>query len=186
MKKPEIYQLKITLKYSKPPIWRRVLVENTITLAELHDTIQLAFDWTNSHLHQFNINGTHYSLPDPGAGWGSPVENGADYQLCQVVSAEGSKFVYEYDFGDSWYHDIVLEKILPVEPDKNYPRCIAGKNACPPEDIGGIPGYYMFLEIINDPDHPEREGYLEWLGGEEFDYKYFSLAETNDYLSELW
>lgn len=185
MAKTEIYQLKITLKYSKPPIWRRVLVKSNITLAELHATIQPAMGWYDSHLHQFMIDDVYYGEPHPDyTDMGMDMENEAKYRLNRIAPTEGSKFVYEYDFGDSWLHDILVEKILPPEKGVRYPQCIKGKLACPPEDVGGVYGYYDLLEIIKDPSHDEHDEYLEWLG-DDFDPAYFSLEETNEALNQL-
>jgi hypothetical protein len=100
------------------------------------------------------------------------------------VTGEKFKFVYEYDFGDSWEHVLLVEKVLPPEPGQRYPVCIKGRRACPPEDVGGIWGYAYFLEAIQNPDHPEREDYLEWIGGE-FDPQAFDLEEVNAALGKL-
>ena len=164
-----VYQLKVTLKKSKPPIWRRVQVESNIDLCRLHQIVQVAMGWTDSHLHQFNIYGELYGTPDPDF----EVTNEKTIKLDQVVSEAGEKFVYEYDFGDSWEHVILVEKILRPEAGVHYPICLKGKRACPPEDCGGVWGYDDVLKAIQDPDHPEHEEMLEWLGGsvnpEEFD-----------------
>jgi len=104
-------------------------------------------------------------------------------RLNQIADA-GAKFVYEYDFGDSWEHILLVEKVLPMEPDQQYPVCIKGKRACPPEDVGGVWGYYGFLEAIQDPDHPEHEDYLEWIG-EDFDPEAFDLDAVNAALRAL-
>jgi hypothetical protein len=166
-----IYQLKITLRDSKPPIWRRVLVPAGFTLAKLHRVIQTAMGWTDSHLHQFKIDGQFYGVPSE-EDW-HEVLNERSYSLEKVAPCEKSKFLYEYDFGDSWEHVIVVEKILPFEAGKDYPLCIKGKRACPPEDVGGVWGYEEFLQAVNDPDNEEHESYLEWVEkdfhSEEFD-----------------
>jgi hypothetical protein len=175
-----VYQLKITLEGSKPSIWRRIQVRAGTTLPQLHHTIQTAMGWTDSHLHQFIIGGVEYGLPDPD--FEEDVRPEQRVKLEQVVTAEKDRFVYEYDFGDSWIHDIVLEKILPPERDVHYPRCLDGKRAGPPEDVGGIWGYAEFLEAIRDTNHPEHEEMLEWCGGE-FDPEAFSLDEINQALS---
>jgi len=94
------------------------------------------------------------------------------------------KFLYEYDFGDGWEHELLVEKILPAEPGVGYPRCLKGKRACPPEDVGGVWGYADFLEIMRDPNHPEHEDMLEWVGGE-FDPEVFDLEEVNAELEEM-
>jgi hypothetical protein len=151
----KIYQLKITLCDSKPPIWRRVFVEDSISLYELHQIIQIVMGWTNSHLHQFIIDGENYTIPDPYTM--RPFVDERRFQLKQVAPQEKIKFVYEYDFGDSWEHQISVEKITQPDSGIQYPICIKGKRACPPEDVGGIGGYYeRFLEAMNDPNHEEH------------------------------
>jgi len=170
------YQIKVTLADSKPPIWRRLLVPSTITLAKLHDILQIAMDWTNSHLHQFIAKNQSYGVPDPE--FSDDMKNEARVKLSEVLKKEKDAMVYEYDFGDSWYHKIILEKVLPYDPNVSLPRCTAGKRACPPEDCGGVWGYAGFLEAISDPKHPEHEEMLEWVGGE-FDPEHFDIAEVN-------
>lgn len=176
-----IYQLKVTLKDFRPPIWRRIQVFDNITLARLHLILQAAMGWSDYHLHLFEIAGVHYSEPSP-EDW-EPVKSEKRYRLNQLVS-EGGRFVYEYDFGDGWEHEIVVEKVLPADPQIEYPICIKGKMACPPEDVGGVWGYADFLEAIQDPDHPEHDEMLEWIG-EEFDPQAFELDEINHALSAL-
>ena len=179
-----IYQIKVTLEGSKPPVWRRLLVRSDITLADLHDIIQAAFGWWDYHLHQFIVGGTHYGVPDPDYLDYVDMHDEQDVTLSQIATGEGFKFRYEYDFGDSWLHQVLLEKVLPPEPDQNYPLCVKGRRARPPEDVGGIGGYYYFLEAIQDPDHEEHDEYLEWVGGE-FDPEAFDLEEVNQALDAL-
>ena len=104
--------------------------------------------------------------------------------LQQVVSRVKDKLIYEYDFGDSWEHELLVEKILPLEEGKRYPVCLTGKRACPPEDCGGIWGYASLLEAIRDPEHPEHEEMVDWVGGE-FDPEAFDLDEVNRELQNL-
>ncbi len=169
-----IYQLKITLDGSKPPIWRRVEVADTITLAKLHTIVQAAMGWYDSHLHQFSVGAEYYGVPHPEM----DVRDERRLKLNQALTAPQQKIRYEYDFGDSWLHDIVLEKVLDPEPGVSYPRCTAGKRACPPEDCGGVWGYAELLETISDPQHPEHEEMREWLD-EDFDPEAFDLDEVN-------
>ena len=172
----KIYQLKITLRDSKPPIWRRVLVEDSINLYKLHEIIQVAMGWTDSHLHQFIIDEEYYTMPDPYAM--RPLKDARRFRLKQVAPVENFKFVYEYDFGDSWEHQILVEKISQLDPGTSYPVCIKGKRACPPEDVGGVWGYEDFLEAMGDSDHPRHQVLLEWWG-ESFDPEAFDLEEIN-------
>jgi len=172
-----IYQLKITLEDSKPPIWRRVLVLDSIKLDELHELIQIVMGWENYHLHQFHCGGTFYSLPNDEFD-DFDAKDETKYKLSQLLTAEKSSMRYEYDFGDGWLHKIVLEKILPFDSTVELPLCVTGKRACPPEDCGGVWGYESLLEILKDKKHPEHEDMLEWLGGD-FDPEDFDLDEIN-------
>jgi hypothetical protein len=174
-----IYQLKITLRDSKPPIWRRVLVPGDITLGELHDVIQAVMDWDGGHLHQFFVAGQYYSDPFFGLDeYAGDVKDENRAILSRIVPGEKFKFIYEYDFGDSWEHIILVEKTLPPDPQRKLPVCIKGKRACPPDDVGGIWGYDTFVEAINNPEHPEHESYQEWFG-EEWDAEAFDLDAIN-------
>lgn len=185
-----VYQIKVTLIGSTPPIWRRVLVPATTTLYRLHDILQNVMGWENYHLHMFTIDGKIYGDPEDDEYGTMGTINEKRFKLNQVVKGEGFKFRYEYDFGDSWEHGLIVEKILPADPlsrpfgqsrSMRYPLCVAGKRACPPEDVGGIWGYYRFLEAIGHPKHPEHDEYLQWIGGE-FDPEHFELDEVNDRL----
>ncbi len=172
-----IYQLKISLQGSRPPIWRRVQVSGDITLEQLHTLIQVSMGWYNCHLHEFEIQGQTYGQPMPDYDYHSVV-NESKARLGQVVTDEKVKFSYIYDMGDGWDHQILVEKILPPDPEVQYPLCVKGKRACPPEDCGGIWGYADFLEAIQDPNHDEHDSMLEWVGGS-FDPEEFDLEETN-------
>ena len=180
-----IYQLKVTLNGSKPPIWRRLLVPGNINLGSFHIVLQIVMGWTNSHLHQFILGRTMYGIPDDefGADFGLEIEDENKYKLSQLLKKEKDSLKYEYDFGDGWEHKIILEKILPYESSLKLPSCIKGKRACPPEDCGGIWGYQDLIEVINDTSHPEHEEMLEWLGGD-FDPEYFDVNEINEILSK--
>jgi hypothetical protein len=177
-----LYQLKITLKGVKPPIWRRVEVPGDFTLYELHAVIQAAMGWEGGHLHAFTIDGLEYGMPDDE--WGMEVEDENAFTLDRLHFAEKSRFRYQYDFGDDWVHEILVEKILPREPGKKAPICIKGKRACPPEDVGGVWGYADFLEIVGDPKHPEHEEMMDWAGGT-FDPEAFDLDRVNARLSRM-
>lgn len=174
-----VFQLKVTLKESKPPIWRRIQVRGGTTLYKLHDIFQVVMGWTDSHLHQFIVRGEYYGTPDPD--WGGDVKSERRVKLGGIVAGPKDRFVYEYDFGDGWEHAIVVEKVLAPEPGVRYPVCLAGKRACPPEDVGGVWGYAEFIEAIRDPKHPEHEGMLEWVGGS-FDPAEFDLEDINEAL----
>jgi len=178
-----ICQIKVTLNNSKPPIWRRILVADTTTLSQLHDILQIVMGWTNSHLHHFIVNDEFFGDPADDEFGDMGIRDETRFKLNQLVSREGFRFRYEYDFGDSWLHDLVVEKILPPEKGAHYPVCIAGKRACPPEDVGGVWGYDDFLKTISNPKHPERKEMLEWIGGD-FDTEHFDLEQVNKVLRQ--
>jgi hypothetical protein len=181
---PEIYQIKIALPL-KPAIWRRVLIPADLTLARLHDVIQLSMGWEDCHLHEFRARRKRFAPRDPfGESLGGPpTVNETKVRLCEVLRKAGDKLVYTYDFGDTWEHQIILEKALEREPDVAYPQCIAGKLRCPPEDCGGVWGYVSLLEALGDPSHPEHEEMMEWAGA--IDPEQFSMDEANARLAHL-
>jgi hypothetical protein len=181
-----IFQLKVTLRDSKPPIWRRIQVSGDISLYRLHHTLQVVMGWTDSHLHQFVVSGplgkVYYGEPSPDDFL--DVKNEKRTKLNQIAPAEKGRFSYEYDFGDGWDHQILVEKILPAVDGVRYPLCLTGKRACPPEDSGGIWGYAELLQAIQDPSDPEHAERVEWLG-EGFDPERFDLDEVNGSLRRL-
>jgi len=169
----EVYQFKISLNNSKPSIWRRIVVPSTYSFWDLHVAIQDSMGWYDCHLHMFEIknSGTNIKVEI-----GIPDEEYeafdrivlADHKekIAKYFNENNSIARYEYDFGDTWIHTIKLEKILPATIGEKYPKCIAGKMACPPEDCGGIGGYYNLLSILSDPNNEEYKEMIEWLGGE--------------------
>jgi Plasmid pRiA4b ORF-3-like protein len=174
-----IYQLKITLRGIQPPIWRRVQLPGDTVLADLHLVIQAAMGWTMSHLYCFRVGGVSFSTPMRGTDFeDSGDESDAEVQLDEVCGQVKSKLIYEYDFGDGWEHDVVVEKIMKPEPKARYPHCVDGKRACPPEDCGGAGGYADFLEAMADPTHEMHEEMKEWVGGE-WDPEAFDLELVN-------
>ena len=179
----EVYQFKITLLETKPPIWRRIQVGNC-TLDKLHEHIQTSMGWTNSHLHHFRIDETLYGDPQLLAGNFEELkyEDSTRTLVGAVVPEDGKRlaFEYEYDFGDGWVHEILFEGRLPVEPKRKYPLCLEGERACPPDDCGGVWGYADFVEAITDPDNEQHDELLEWVGGK-FDPEAFSpVAATRN------
>ena len=180
---PEIYGIKVTLLGTKPPVWRRLLVPASMTLAKLHDVLQIAMGWHDCHMHEFRIGQRYFGKPDPEyrtMGM-DPVENERYVHLPDVLRKTGPKLLYTYDLGDSWEHAIVLEKQLPVDPTAKYPVCTDGQLACPPEDCGGIPGFYDLVEAIADPNHKQHEELKDWLGYD-FDPIDFSIDTVNQML----
>ena len=178
----QVYQFKITLKGTKPPIWRRIQVPEMYTFWDLHVAIQDAMGWEDYHLHEFV-----FTLPimNIKVRIGIPMKDDFDetilpdwdQKIADYFSSETPKAEYTYDFGDGWQHDIILEKILPRETGVIYPRCVDGKRACPPEDCGGIGGYAEFLEAIGDPANERHEDMLDWVGGK-FDPEDFNPSEV--------
>lgn len=176
-----VYQLKVVLIGSKPPIWRRLLVRRDVTLEMLHYIIQEAMGWTNSHLHLFEVKGHQYSLPEFEL---DGTMNASRVKLHQIAAQPKTKFRYEYDMGDGWLHEIILEKILPAEAGQQYPDCVGGARACPPEDCGGVWGYEELLAATHDSTHERHEELMEWLGGS-FDPEAFDLKEIRKLLKKL-
>lgn len=183
MAQNDVYQIKVTLKHSKPPIWRRIEVPGNMRLDKLHRILQATMGWWDAHLHQFVVNGnTFYGVPHPDD-W-EEVHDEKKVRLDQLVREVGSKLIYEYDFGDSWEHELLVEKIIPPEANVVYPRCIKGRRACPPEDVGGVWGYADFVAAIKDPNHPEHNDMLTWVG-DNFDPEVFDLAEVDEALRHV-
>jgi Plasmid pRiA4b ORF-3-like protein len=167
-----VYQFKISLDGIKPKIWRRIQIPEVYTFWDFHVAIQDAMGWLDCHLHQFWVINPKTSHNDiigipmddgwedeirPLPGWKTPISS--------YFSLSNKRATYEYDFGDSWKHKILLEKVLPIEPAVKYPRCLAGGRSCPPEDCGGVWGYEELLEIMKDPGHEEHKKRMEWVGG---------------------
>lgn len=185
------YQLKITLRRSSPPIWRRILVPADCNLEVLHAAIQRAMGWSDSHLHVFEIAGEEYMGCDPmGGAVESDGRDAAKYRLSEVVRAEKAKFNYQYDFGDSWDHVITVEKILQDAASNSGVKaaqpflCVAGAGACPLENCGGIWGYYNLLAILSDPKHEEHADLKDWAGGA-IDPTAFDLGAINERLRRI-
>jgi hypothetical protein len=176
-------QLKITLKEIKPPIWRRVLVSDQITLLDLHLVIQAVFGWEDYHLHEFKIRNVLYGDPEDSEFMDFVKEDEYFYKLSDFNFNKGSRFSYLYDFGDNWSHAVLVEKVLPSDKKARLPQFIDGKRATPPEDVGGEYAYSNFIEAINDPNHEEHENYLMWIGGD-FDPESFD-KNLVDYRCEL-
>lgn len=176
------YQLKVTLRGTRPLIWRRLIVPAETRLSELHHILQIAMGWTDSHLHQFEMGRRVIGVPSPDD-WRA-VEDERAVSLSGVAPGARSRLRYEYDFGDSWEHDILVEKVLTSDGTAPALACIGGKRAGPPEDVGGVWGYEAFLEALRDTSHPEHADMLEWVGGE-FDPEAFDPEEVNAQLRLL-
>jgi Plasmid pRiA4b ORF-3-like protein len=178
-----IYQLRIELQFLKPSVWRRILVPASIRLPQLHGAILWSMGWEGGHMHEFVIGETHYGQPDPDYPDNPPLVREDRVTLEKALGAAAT-IRYVYDFGDDWEHKIKVEKVLAHDPSLHLPRCIAGENACPPEDVGGPPGYLDFLEAINNPSHEEHASMLKWIG-RPFDPKAFDISEANERLAKF-
>ena len=167
----EVCQLKVTLRGMRPPIWRRLLVPADTTLTRLHRVLQMAMGWQDGHMHEFRVDDRR------AAGLGS-AQLGRSVRIGEVLTEIGSSLTYTYDLGDGWEHGIVLEKRLCGADDTEYPVCVDGQQACPPEDSGGVPGYYDLLEVLQNPADERYEEMREWIG-EDFDPRAFSVEAVN-------
>jgi hypothetical protein len=181
IKTDQVLVLHIEFKWIKPSIWRRVAVPENITLSKLHQVIQAVFGWSDTHLHEFEIDGESYGVPDPD--WGPPVISEQRKKLINVLYGKKT-FRYVYDFGDNWELRIKVEKTLPAIIFPQVPCCIDGANRRPPEDIGGVPGYEEFLAALADPNHPEHEEMSEWYGDDGFDPTAFDCDWVNQWLKK--
>lgn len=180
-----VYQLRIELLFIEPVIWRTIFVPETLTLPKLDRVVQAAMGWTNSHLHAWRIDGRRYGVPDPE--WNMPGEllDERKFTVGSVLGDHIDEFVYDYDFGDGWEHRVVVEKRLLADPERNtWPMCIAGANACPPEDVGGPPGYLDFVQAMRDPMHQDHLQMWRWNRGP-FDPASFSLNDANRAIRKL-
>jgi len=179
---PKYFSLRIELLGIQPLIWRRMMAPVTITLPKLSHAILGAMGWANSHLHQFEIDGKSYGLPVEFDNLEIINEKGT--RLAQVLTEHITEFTYLYDFGDGWTHRVVVEGMQPGHPVWSTTVCVAGERACPPEDVGGIPGYMSFLTAISDPTHPENAQMLIWIGGV-FDPEGFDVNSANDRIRRM-
>jgi hypothetical protein len=176
-----VLQLRIRLEDITPIIWRRVLVPGGVHLSKFHDMIQMTMGWTDSHLHSFTIGGQLYGMH-----FDDWPEEEIDETTVKLLHAVGDqrRFTYEYDFGDSWTHEVVVERTTTVPFALKFAVCLDGQNACPPEDVGGSYGYDEFRQAIADATHEEHESWLTWAGGS-FDPAEFDLVMTNIGLQRL-
>ncbi len=171
-------QLKVTLLDVSPPVWRRLVVPAAMTLGELHFVVNEAMGWTCSHLHEFAVGDRRFGDPSIDPDGSGEFEDERKISLASVAT-EGATLRYEYDFGDDWSHEIVVEKRLPLDPRVAYPVCTAGARACPPEDCGGPFGYADLLDALRDERHPQHDEVVTWLGGV-FDPEGFDVNRTNE------
>ena len=178
---PMGFQLRIELMEVLPPVWRRFLVPGSITLPGLHRVIQEVMGWENYHLHLFRFGKKEYGIPDPE--YPSEMRNERGRRLREFLRDEGEMFEYQYDFGDNWEHDVVVERIV-TGVEVTAARCLEGERSCPPEDVGSPSGYMEYLEALKDPSHPDHQQMVEWRGPS-FDPERFDLKRINRRLSVL-
>lgn len=174
--------MKVSLAGLRPPIWRRLVIDGDASLAQLHDVLQVVMGWQDCHLHCFRVEEIRYGPANDG-GFDLDDVDESKVSLAEVF-ATSRRGTYEYDFGDSWEHDLMIEKTdVPVALN-GVATCTAGKRACPPEDCGGIWGYANLLEALADPAHDEHEELVEWVG-EDFDPEAFDPKAVNAYLERF-
>ena len=176
-----VFRFRIQLNDVDPVIWRRLLVPGSVRMAKLADMLIAGMGWTNSHLHAFRVGEKRY-----GMNFDEYPEGEIDEKSVTVLQSlrDERRFTFDYDFGDSWEHDVVIEELTWSFFGLKYAVCIDGANACPPEDVGGVYGYANFLEAINDPEHEEFDDYTAWIDGP-FDPAEFNLGEVNAVLQKV-
>lgn len=176
----QAYQLHVELEWVSPKVWRRFLVPITIELPQLHSTLLFGTGWQGGHIHEFVFGHDSYGAKEPGL----ELEHVMDEDRVTLREALGARktFVYVYDYGDDWRHKVKVEKIVTLDAPISRGVCIGGENACPPEDVGGAPGYELFLAALADPNDPQHGELKEWIGGS-FDPTAFDVAEVNQRLS---
>ncbi len=178
-----VYQLKVSLRGISPMVWRRLLVPDAATIADLHHILQIAMGWEDFHLHKFDIHGKEYGISyEGGIGFS---DNPRKVRLSDFAFRIGDRFFYEYDFGDSWQHEIRIEKLTKEVPRKPWPVCVEGKRACPPEDCGGPWGYMEILHILKRRYHPDKSRVQE-LVESSFDPNAYRRRDVNSALREYW
>lgn len=186
VKKNEAIRIKISLDNTNPLIWRELIVPADITFYKLHHVIQLAMGWKNAHLFEFNMEGyrigeIYENLEEQDE---SHIINAKETKLLSLIDREGEDFKYEYDFGDGWIHSIIVENYESIESTQQLPFCLSGALKCPPEDCGGIPGFYDFLSVMSDKRHPEHRDTKLWAGGK-FDPAEFDVVKINKQLKNI-
>lgn len=170
------YELKVTLRGVRPPVWRRVKVRSDITLEDFHRVLQVVMGWTDNHMHAFRAVGRKAKTRAGQATVERPEER--QTRLDDFLRKPKDRMVYEYDFGDGWEHEILLERVADHPAGARYPWVLGGARACPPEDVGGVGGYARFLEAMREPRHPEHVEMMEWHGGP-FDPAAFDAQALN-------
>jgi hypothetical protein len=176
------FQLLVELDKVTPTVWRRLLVPTSVRMSRLHDMLQAAMGWTDSHMHTFTVGDVRYGMC-----FDEDLDEEIDEQTVTVLEALGGRqrFSYEYDFGDGWEHTITIEDEFRTHRALTFAICFAGQNCCPPEDSGGPRGFELFLEALANREHEEHENYVRWNDGDTFDRAAFDLVEVNAALQKL-
>jgi len=174
-----VIQIHITLDKTEPIIWRRLLVPDSVTFFDLHHIIQIGMGWKNSHLFEFIFGNYRIGFEDKEMDGSEDVADANQVTLDTLLIKEGLQFRYTYDFGDSWYHTIKVEKLTTIS-DQQLPFCLEGEQNCPPEDCGGIPGFYNLLGILKDKTHPAFQDTYTWVG--RYNPKKFDIKKVNSEL----
>ncbi len=173
-----VFQIKVSLRDIRPPIWRRILVDGETNLHALHGILQEVMGWADCHLYAFEVGGKQYidpeTLEDPFGDWA----DARSITLAGCRRKKNTRFRYMYDFGDGWEHDLLIEDVLPADPSTSHPICVKGRRACPPEDCGGPWGYAGVLDAVRAPEDPSNADLVEWLP-DEFDPEAFDLELIN-------
>src|SRR5690554_3871031 len=175
------WQVRIELLGVEARVWRRIFVPGNVTLPKLDRVLRASIGWANNHLHEFVIGGVRYGAPDPDFARELGHVDERNVELAAALGPNARCFDYVYDFGDDWHHVVLIEDRYAQAHEI---RCVAGENACPPEDVGGVPGYERFLAVMADPRHPERREMLDWIGGR-FDPGAFDIEAVNRALAKI-
>lgn len=184
-----MHHLRIVLKHVAPKVVREFLVPSDVRLDRLHDVIQIVMGWTDSHMHEFVVGGLREGLRYGPAGYelgifGDAPADERKATLQQIAGAKGAKFLYSYDFGDDWLHEVAVKAIIEPIEATTAPVCLKATGACPPEDCGGPWGYTGLLEVLRDPKHEDHGGMREWVG-EEWNPEFYDINEVNAALAGL-
>lgn len=177
------YQMRIELLDIEPPVWRRLVVRDTLTFHDLHEVIQVVMGWQKCHLFEFRLGDLSIGVPHAEFGR-DEIADAVEVKLRDVSLPRGSTVNYLYDFGDGWEHHIEIERVVDGSEGARDIACIDGARACPPEDCGGVYGYGELLAALADPRHPQHKELGEWLGYP-FDPDHFDLKGTSAALASL-
>ena len=180
---PRLLELRVTLESVEPPVWRRFVISSDMYFSDLHDVLQVVMGWEDYHLHRFLAGDAIIGIPDPDFDDEETTDE-TDVVVGDVLAREGDSLVYEYDFGDGWSHQIVVERFAGAAGRKPLAKCLDGARSCPPEDVGGPFSYANFLDAMADPTHEDHVRFKEWIG--EFDSESFSIEAVNRGLEDLF